>query len=127
MKAGKAFKTAICAILVGATGSLRVLGQIAQPSHSPLTESSGDSQPPSSGAAVYPSQDTGGDDADFGQPCCGPRWTASADFIILDRIGTVPYALVSTSPSLNGPNTEVLNATDLHQGFSGGSRLDLIH
>ena len=29
---------------------------------------------------------------------CGPRWTASADFIILDRIGGVPYALVETVP-----------------------------
>ena len=127
MKAGKAFTTAICAILVGATGSLRVLGQIAPMPLSPLADSSGDSQPPSSAATAGPLQDAGGDDAGFGQPCCGSRWTASADFIILDRIGTVPYALVSTSPSLNGPNTEVLNATDLHHGFSGGSRLDLMH
>ena len=31
-------------------------------------------------------------------PCCHPRWTASADCIILDRIGGVPYALVETVP-----------------------------
>ena len=96
MKADKAFTTAICAILVGATSSLRVLGQIAPVPRSPLTDSSGDSQPLSA-AAVCPSQDASGDDAGFGRPCGGARWTASADFIILDRIGTVPYALVSTS------------------------------
>ena len=40
------------------------------------------------------------------------------------------YPLVSTVPasqSPSDPGTEVLNARDLHQGFSGGPRLDLIH
>ena len=128
MKAGKAFTAAVCAILVGAASTPRVLGQIALAPQSPLTDCSGDSQPPSSAAAVCPSQDASGDDAVFGQPCCGPRWTASADFIILDRIGSVPYTLVSEGPfNPPGPATKVLNATDLHQGFSGGPQLDLIH
>ena len=62
-----------------------------------------------------------------------PRWTVSADFIILDRIGGVPYALVETVPhsvSLNDlpstPGTVMLNAGDLQQGFSGGPKLGLI-
>ena len=133
MKAGKAFTTAICAILVAATGSLRALGQIAPPPHSPLTESSGDSQPPSSMVAVYPSQDTGGDDVGIGQPSYGPRWTASADFIILDRIGSVNQTLVETAPGsvrvkdLPGPlATEVFNADDFHQGFAGGPKIGVI-
>ena len=128
MKAGKAFTTAICAILVGATSWPCVSGQIAPAPQNPLTDSSGDSQPPSSAAAVCPSQGAGGEDAGFGQPCCGSRWTASADFIILDRIGTVPYTLVSEQPlNSTAAATEVLNATDLHQGFAGGPRLGLIH
>ncbi len=65
--------------------------------------------------------------------CCGPRWTASADFIILDRIGGVPYALVETVPHsvpLNDlpstPGIVMLNANDLQQGFSAGPKLGLI-
>jgi hypothetical protein len=65
--------------------------------------------------------------------CCGPRWTASADFIVLDRIGGVPYALVETVPSSvplnqlsNTPGTVILNGEDLQQSFSAGPKLDLI-
>jgi hypothetical protein len=129
MKAGKAFATTICAILIGATSSPRVLGQNASAPERPLTANSEDSQLPLPVAAVDPSQGAGGDDAGFSQPCCGPRWTVSAECIIFDRIGTVPYTLVSKAPvpPLSGPSTEVLNATDLHQGFAGGPRLGLIH
>jgi hypothetical protein len=77
-----------------------------------------------------PSQDADFPDLGFGQPRFSPRWTAAADFIILDRIGSVPYTLVETVPASQHPDaagTEVLNARDLQQGFSGGSRLDLIH
>lgn len=59
-----------------------------------------------------------------------PRWTASADFIILERVGSAAYTLVEIVPRsvpVQTPGTELLNATDLHQGFSGGWRLDLIH
>jgi hypothetical protein len=68
------------------------------------------------------------------QPCCGPRWTASADVIILERIGSFNQTLVATEPATvpvkdlyNTPGAEVLNANDLHPGFSGGPRLGLIH
>lgn len=64
---------------------------------------------------------------------CRPRWTASADFIILDRIGGGNQALVETVPRsvsfsklFTTPGTEVLNSSDLQQGFSGGPRIDLI-
>jgi hypothetical protein len=65
--------------------------------------------------------------------CCGSRWTASADFIILDRVGGVPYALVETVPHsvpvdrLAGtPGAVALNGNDLQQGFSAGPKLGLI-
>jgi hypothetical protein len=79
------------------------------------------------------SQGAGCCDVGFGQSCCS-RWTASADFIIVERVGSFNQTLVETVPGTvpvkdlyNAPGTEVLNATDLHQGFSGGPRLDLIH
>ncbi|MCE5267605.1 MAG: BBP7 family outer membrane beta-barrel protein [Planctomycetaceae bacterium] len=65
--------------------------------------------------------------------CCGPRWTAAADFIALDRVGGVPYALVETVPHsvplnqlASTPGTVVLNGDDLQQGFSAGPKLGLI-
>ena len=68
-------------------------------------------------------------DAGFGPPC-SPRWTASADFILFDRVGGVNQALVSTypphSPLVLGTGTERLNSSDFNQGYSGGPRLDLI-
>ena len=64
--------------------------------------------------------------------CC-PRWTASADFIILDRIGSVNQTLVETVQGTvkykdlrHTAGTEVLNRNDFQEGFSGGPRLDLI-
>jgi hypothetical protein len=60
---------------------------------------------------------------------CRPRWTASADCIILDRVGSVSYTLVQTVPHdqpYTNPGTEVLNADDLHEGFAAGPKLGLI-
>ena len=64
---------------------------------------------------------------------CGPRWTASADFIILERIGSVNRTLVErvlgTVPEhelSHTPGVEALNANDFQQGFSGGPRIGLI-
>jgi len=61
------------------------------------------------------------------------RWTASADFIMLDRIGGGNQTLVETAPHtvhyldlFTTPGTEVVNSRDLHQGFSGGPRVCLI-
>jgi len=69
----------------------------------------------------------------LGQSCCSP-WTASVDFIILDRVGSFNQTLVETVDGnvplkyvAKTPGTEVLNATDLQQGFAGGPRLGLIH
>ena len=63
-------------------------------------------------------------------PSCGcSRWTASADCIILDRVGSVSYTLVQTVPHdqpYTNPGTEVLNASDLHEGFAAGPKLGLV-
>lgn len=86
------------------------------------------SQPSISAAMVDRSGDTTCCDLGGCSPCSFPRWTASADFIMLERIGSVPYTLVERVPGGHPrrPGTEVLNATDLHQGFSDGPRVGLI-
>lgn len=86
------------------------------------------SQPSVSEAMVDRSGDTTHFDLGGCSPRCFPRWTASADFILLERIGSVPYTLVErvSGGDPNRPGTEVLNATDLPQGFSGGPRVGLI-
>ena len=64
------------------------------------------------------------------QSCCCPRWTASADFIILERVGGVSQTLVERVPLVDHPSTttgvEALNSNDFQQGFCGGPRVGLI-
>jgi hypothetical protein len=109
------------------------LGQNARAADSLMTGNGEGSLSSFSEAAVDPSQSAGCCDAAFGQSCCSPRWTASADFIILDRVGSVNRTLVETvagSVSLHDvsktPGTEMLNVDDLQQGFAGGPRVGLI-
>jgi hypothetical protein len=58
-----------------------------------------------------------------------PRWTVSADAIILDRIGGVNRTLVARVPATVPPSTpgpEALNSSNLRQGFSPGPRIAVI-
>jgi hypothetical protein len=59
-----------------------------------------------------------------------PRWTAAADFIILDRIGNANQTLVERVPlnkdPFNTAGVEALNGSDFQQGFAGGPRLGLL-
>lgn len=70
-----------------------------------------------------------GEDVGFGQSCCCPRWSATADFIVLDRLGSASQTLVSTypphTPLVPGAGIERLNSNNLNQGFAGGPRLSL--
>jgi hypothetical protein len=81
--------------------------------------------------AVDQSPCAGGFDADGCQTQFCPRWTASAEYICFERVGGVNQTLVSSYPPHNplvpGTGVERLNASDLHQGFAGGPRLNLIH
>lgn len=77
---------------------------------------------------VGPPTHGGGCDLCYCSPCYAPRWIASADCIIFDRIGSAPYALVQTVPHdqpYTNPGTEVLDANDLHCDFAAGPKLDL--
>jgi hypothetical protein len=59
-----------------------------------------------------------------------PRWTVSAEAIILNRIGSVNRTLVERVPGTvplpnlaTTPGTEALNSNDFRQGFSPGPRI----
>ncbi|MGA9822329.1 MAG: BBP7 family outer membrane beta-barrel protein [Desulfobaccales bacterium] len=62
-----------------------------------------------------------------------PRWTISAEAIILDRIGSVNRTLVERVPGFGSvsslfttPGTEALNTNNLRQGFSPGPKIGVI-
>src|SRR5208337_1991752 len=72
--------------------------------------------------------------APVGQPPrTPPRWTISAEAIILDRIGNANRTLVARVPGAvplpnlsTAPGTEALNSNDFRQGFSPGPRIAVI-
>ncbi|MGA2061134.1 MAG: BBP7 family outer membrane beta-barrel protein [Thermoguttaceae bacterium] len=133
MNSRKVFGTLICAILVLAACSALTLGRDDPAAYRLITGDAEESPPTDSGTPM--DQPQGIDCCNPGccnpsccQKCCCPRWTASADFIILDRVGSVDRTLIEEvpPPTFAAPSTELLNANDLHQGFHGGPRLDLI-
>jgi hypothetical protein len=126
--------TLVCAIFVGAASSAAALDQ---------NNPEADRLPPGNGEAAPPSPPETPPETMAEQPpcvgrcdlgCCpscgGPRWTASAECIILDRVGSVNQTLVSTypphSPLVLGTGTERLNSNDLNQGVAAGPRVGLI-
>ena len=137
MDSRRSIGTIACAI-----AALSMVASLAWGQNSPTpdcfaTDARGNSSPLLSEAAV--DQPPGAaSDASFGQSCRGPRWTASADFIILERVGTVNQTLVTTypvtpppppvnPPFIPGTGTERLNSEDLHQGFAPGLRVGLTY
>ncbi|MGD0653291.1 MAG: BBP7 family outer membrane beta-barrel protein [Thermoguttaceae bacterium] len=130
MNSRKLFGTVVCAILVLATSSAIVLGQDDPAAYRLITGDGEDSPPSSSGMAVDQPQDAGCCDGSCCQSCCCPRWTASADFIIFDRIGGTNQTLVQRVPLHDDPfripGAEALNSNDFQQGFCGGPRVGLI-
>jgi hypothetical protein len=124
---------AICAIVACSTTAADVLGQTPAVDRplprdserlSPILSEATADLPPGDGCGL----------AGSSALCHRPQWTASADFIIFDRVGSVNRTIVETVPGTvplkdleKTTGTEVLNANDLRQGFAGGPRLDLIH
>jgi hypothetical protein len=134
MNVSKAFATVVFVVLMGATSLPRVFGQTEAKADLQLADGGEESRSPLSDTAVDQSPDAGNCDSGCLPSFCFPRWTVSADFVILDRLGSVPpYTLVETvshskpMKELSAtPGSEVLNATDLHQGFAGGPKLGLV-
>jgi len=124
------FGTVACAILVLVASSAAVLGQNDPTADRLLAGDGADSPPSFSETMADQSPCAGYFDLGGCQSCCCPRWTASADFIILDRIGSVNQTLVERVPLADDPSkttgTEALNSNDFQQGFCGGPRVGLI-
>ena len=124
MNSRNSFGTVICAILVLATSSAAALGQNDPAAYRLLTGNGEDSPPSFSETMADQSQCAGCCDVGGCQSYCCPRWTASADFIILDRIGGANQTLVERVPrdvtvrrSAQHPGVEALNGNDFQQGF----------
>jgi hypothetical protein len=124
--------TVVCAFLVLAAISATALGQNDPAAYSLLTGNGENSPPSFSETMTDQSQCAGYCDVGRGQSYGCPRWTASAEFIILDRIGSVNQPLVELAPGYvpvgelyHYPCTEVLNANDFHQGFYSGPKIGL--
>jgi hypothetical protein len=127
------FNTIFCSIFVLAASFTAASGQNDPTVCRFLKGNEENSSPAISETTADPSQGAGCSDLGFCQSCCS-RWTASAEFITLDRVGSVPYILMETVPSSvpygdlpKTAGTPVFNASDFRDSFSGGPRLGLIH
>jgi hypothetical protein len=142
MSSPNALATVICTILAWATEVAVALGQN-QPADCCLAPGNGEvSQPSLSETMADQPQSASCPDLDAGQSCFCPRWTASADCIMLDRLGGASQTLVQRVPNtlpndrkpgsdnfgnlFTAQGTEALNGDDFQQGFSAGPRIDLI-
>jgi hypothetical protein len=132
------FGTIICAIFVLAISSAIALGQDEQAAYRLITADAQDTELTAPGHPAVQSENSGYlDSCNTGcnQSCdtgcgrsCGPWWTASADFIVFDRIGGTNQTLVQSVPVRSQLTTgaELLNGNDFRQGFYGGPRVSLI-
>jgi len=129
-------RTALCAISVALTTSAVALGQN-DPAADRIRTGNAESSPPSLSVTTADlSQDAGGEAVDLGPSGVSPRWTASAEFMLWDRIGTVRETLVTTYPVpppppmpqlIVGQGTDQLYSDDLTQGFAGGPKVGLTY
>jgi hypothetical protein len=132
MNSHNLFETVICAFLVLATSSAAAQGQNGPAAYILPTSNREDSPPSLSDTMADQSPCAGCCEAGGCQSFCCPRWTASADFIILDRIGGTSQTLVSRVSGDVTPEelrrnygVEALNGNDFQQGFSAGPRVGL--
>jgi hypothetical protein len=130
MNSRKLFETLFCAIAV-----LQGIPVIAQGQDALMADSRyiGYEENSSLETTSDGSQDAGWSDAICASSRPSSRWTASADFILLERIGSVNRTLVERVPASytigqlsSAPGVEALNVTDLHEGMRGGPRIGLM-
>ena len=125
MNSQKFLGTLVCAILV-LTASYAIAMDQDDPAAFRLISNETDTPDATlTGYSSAMSDDTGSCNVGCGdsgcQSCNCSRWTASAEFIIFDRIGTKSESLVRN----NYTGTELLNSNNFRQGFYGGPRVGL--
>lgn len=130
MNSGKMFASIMCVILVSAASSPIALGYNDPAAYRLITGDSEEVPEAPLGPLGMSSNEyqegvnncSGG--CDMGCQPCGscPRWTATADFIIMDRFGGTGRTLVRPIRSTD----DLLNSSQFHQGFHGGPRVGLI-
>jgi hypothetical protein len=126
------FETALCTIFVLAANSIIALGQNEPAAYSSLADN-GEISPASFSETMAEQPQGAGCHDVLGSLSAGcPRWTASAEFLIFDRIGGGNQTLVEKLPSsvrfvdiANTSGDVVLTGNDF-QGFSGGARVGMI-
>jgi Putative beta barrel porin-7 (BBP7) len=132
----------ICAILLLAACSAVAFSQNDPAACRLVTDNVEDSTASFSETAVDQSPCSGSCDLGGCQSYCCPRWTASADFIFLNRTGGGSQTLVERVPGyppqdrvpgsqsfgtlFTAPGVAALSGNDFQQGFSAGPRLGLI-
>jgi hypothetical protein len=142
MRSRNAFGTITCTILILVASSAAALGQNDPAADHSLPAKGEDSSSSFSETMADQSQGAGGCDLSGCESHGCPRWTASAEFIILDRVGGANQTLVERVPGFtwdkrvpgsttfgelfSAPGTEALNGNDFQQGFCGGPRIGLI-
>lgn len=128
------FGIAVCAFFFLATSSAIAWAQEDSAGYSLLVSNDESAPPPPPPAKSVETTSEANIETSscFTSTCC-PRWTASAEFICFERIGSIDRTLVERVPGPVPPTgpigtngVEALNANDLRQGFSGGPRLSLM-
>lgn len=132
MNSRKVLKNALWAVSLLLASSAAALGQNGPAAGAATSASGGVFLPSLFETADRPPSPAACDDVALG-PACPAGWTASAEFIILERIGTSNQTLVSTYPGVPDPTTQFIvgqgadqvHSSDLSQGFAGGPKLGL--
>ena len=133
MDSRRRFGTVLCAIFVLSTSAAVVLGQNDPAAERAMTGNGEGSLPSFSETTVDPSQSAGGCDAELrpiGVVPDGPPRPISSSWIGSAAFLTRSWRRCRARQDKDlrkTTGTEVLGATDLQQGFSGGPRLGLIH
>jgi hypothetical protein len=125
--------TALFTMLLGAASSAAALGPNGPADYRLFADDGEAAPPPFSETMADRAQCAGSCEAGGCQSRRCSRWTASADFILFERIGGANQTLVERLPrgvgfdGISGtPGVEALDGNAFRQGFSGGPRVGLI-
>lgn len=116
------------------SGSHDLLGEYTASNHLASNAKSEDMRLSSSKASIYQPQVDDCLDADASHSYRPPKWRASVEAIILNRVSSENQTLVERVPGIisfsdvpTTPGAQALNSDDFHQGFSTGPKIGLTY